>query len=158
MPPLSDSNGWASFVDWHASGQLRAADVALAVAAILPIAEAKAESLVSKTFDRNHDGFISKGELQARVLPYLRKHVRSLVEKSHSRAPDICRGSTDQELLQWFDFWDTDRKGSIDVNRLKLAILGCFSKLGVIDAKLDEGVAVSFLEALGYQCGACGDR
>lgn len=149
MPSVSNTRAWVSFADWDCDGRLSVAEVAVVVSAILPVDESGAEDFVRGRWDKNKDGVIDIIELEQDVLPYLRNHAAQIVYAAPMvGAPAICSDSTKQEMLAWFQHWDSDRSNSLDVRELRYALVSCFFRaLGDAPAETKEVVVEMFLEA-----------
>jgi hypothetical protein len=128
LPSVLKRAAWVQFVDWNNDGSVSVAEVATVIAAMLPIDENKAESFVSKRFDKAGKGVLSKFQIMRQVLPFLQKSAGRLV--LGRQAPRIYNSSTGEAFFQWFDHWDKRHCGHITTSHMRLALLSSFEGEG----------------------------
>ncbi|CAE8664385.1 unnamed protein product, partial [Polarella glacialis] len=155
MPPLSDGTEWLAFVDWNSAGCLDIGKVAAAVAALLPVDEGRAASFVRAAFGRE-DGDnapLDPQGLQTVLLPSLQKQLRRLVSAApRPTVPEICRNSSEAQLISWFNHWDSQSRGALDVRDLKFAIMAAFySALSASEEETKAAVSQAFLLEMGLR-------
>lgn len=145
MPPLQDRQRWMNFVDWNGDGSVTVSELSVAVAALLPVDENGTEQFVRDSFAVGDD-VITKGELEASVLPYLEAHLAELTNTAPSvSAPMLTRSSTRAELLQWFKHWDADGSSCLDAEELHYALAALFFRsLGSADSETKQAVTEAF--------------
>mmetsp|Transcript_20797 Transcript_20797/g.48628 ORF Transcript_20797/g.48628 Transcript_20797/m.48628 type:complete len:567 (+) Transcript_20797:69-1769(+) len=157
MPSLTKAKEWAAFVNWE-NGPLDIKKVTSAVAALLPVDECDARRFVLMEIglpeDQPDDSEIKQKEVVDALLPAVRRQLRRLVgEAPRQNAPELCRNSTQDELKQWFQFWDTKSSGVLDHTTLHFAVVTAFhtALAKTADATTKAAVANSFFAEIGLR-------
>lgn len=157
MPSLTESEAWVDFVDWNCDGHLDIQEVCFTVAALLPVDEAYARKFVLRVMNLPEDSEekheLDKQEVIHTLLPQIRRQLRRLVATPRPRPPQICRNSKQDELVAWFQFWDSKKQGCLDTATLTLAVVSTFhtALARSADAATKDAVAHTFLMELGLR-------
>lgn len=149
MPPLAAVEAVAKFVDWDSDGQLGVTDLAAALAAILPVDEDAAERFVRDRFDVNRGGFLSETEVVQQVLPHLGGRLGELLASCPvAREPQLCRHSGREELLAWFNHFDSERGSEMHFSQLRFAVARVmYAALGDASLETKEAAVACFFSA-----------
>eukprot|EP00435_Cladocopium_sp_Y103_P073142 s2_g42.t1 len=157
MPSLTESEAWVDFVDWNCDGHLDIQEVCFTVAALLPVDDAYARKFVLRVMNLPEDSEekheLDKQEVIHTLLPQIRRQLRRLVATPRPRPPQICRNSKQDELVAWFQFWDSKKQGHLDTATLTLAVVSTFhtALARSADAATKDAVAHTFLMELGLR-------
>jgi len=152
MPPMIEFDNFVRFLDWDGDGWLSTTEVATALAAILPVEEDNVERFIRDRFDVDREGNISEREMIDQVLPYLGEHLGEVLRAAPvAEVPELVRGAGREQLLLWFDHWDTDHRGELEYSDLRFAVTRVlFESLGdTIDTSTKETVTSLFLTEMG---------
>lgn len=147
-PPLANLQDFIQFLDWNHDGWLSVSEVAIALAALLPVDEDATEHFIRDHFDVDQDGLISEDDLRENIQPYCNERLAELLAAAPpSNAPELHRGATKEELQEWFDHWDTNDSGDISLEEFRFAIAWTlYHALGdSVDILTKETVAGLFL-------------
>lgn len=98
MPPLEERTRWVEFVDWKGDRRLNVADLALAVAAMLPVQAGAMKLFMCSNFKVDSEGVITGEELETAVLPYLEEHCQQL---RREKADETVRRARAQQDHLW---------------------------------------------------------
>jgi len=126
LPPIacgrSKRVAWTKFIDWNLDGTVSVSEVAVAIAALLPIDADHAEEFVSSAFDADGNGVLDVEEIRDRVLPFLRKRMAKLIA-SAAKPPQIFNTSSRTEFIRWFEHWvEKDRREQLSTSCLQVAL------------------------------------
>jgi len=124
VPPLAKLEEFIRFLDWDGDHMLSVTEIAAALAALLPVDEEGAEHFIRDHFDVGQDGLIEDHALHEQMLPYTSgdRLYEFLEAAPVEEAPALRRGSSRQELLRWFDHWDTQGSGELDLREVRFAV------------------------------------
>lgn len=122
-PPLSELRQLIRFLDWNDTGWLSVSDVAIGLAALLPVEEESAEHFVRDHLDVDQDGLIGDEALQQQIEPYCGERLSELLLAAPvTEVPQLRRGSSREELLRWFGHWDAHGSGSLDLPDFRFSL------------------------------------
>lgn len=147
-PPLASLQEFIQFLDWNHDGWLSVSEVATALAAILPVDEEGTEHFIRDHFDVDQDGLISEEDLRENIQPYCAERLKELLAAaSPCKVPELRRGATQVELREWFDHWDANGSGDINLDDFRFAVAWTiYRALGdSVDFLTKETVASLFL-------------
>lgn len=134
MPCISEPIAWTKFVDWNGDGKIEVSEVAVAIAALLPINADHAEHFVSSNFDKDGNGALDTHELRNIALPFIRKSMAKLVAAA-TQPPEIYSTSSRADFLAWFDHWDNNHAGQITTSCLQVAVIASLDGVATITTR-----------------------
>mmetsp|Transcript_72689 Transcript_72689/g.229718 ORF Transcript_72689/g.229718 Transcript_72689/m.229718 type:complete len:361 (-) Transcript_72689:42-1124(-) len=155
-PPLSDLRELIRFLDWNDDGWLSISDVAIGLAALLPVDEEGAEHFVRDHLDVDQDGLIADEALRQQIEPYCGERLTELlVAAPVTQVPELRRRSSREELLRWFSHWDAHGSGMLDLPDFQFALVWTmYRAIGdSADLVTKETVSSLFLAELGIAGG-----
>lgn len=146
MPAMSSCAAVAAFVDWDCDGQVGITDLATALAAILPVDGDAAERFLRDRFDVDRGGLLNELEVAEQVLPHLGGRLGELLASCPvAMEPELCRQSSREELLAWFDHFDTERSREVHFSQLRFAVARVmYGSLGAASLDTKEAVVARF--------------
>jgi len=143
---------WEDFVEffhWNKKDDwLLVAEVAIAFAAAISVDEDGVERFIRCHFDVDCDGHIQRAEMEEQIVPYLSNHLDELQATAPClEVPRLFRTSTRADVIRWFEFWDFDRSGEVDLIEFRFAVaMTLYQALGYsVDAQAKEAVVLLFL-------------
>lgn len=142
---------WKDFIrffHWTENEWVLVAEVATAFAAATAVDEDGVSRYIRNHFDVDCDGHIQRQELEEQIVPHLSRHLDELqIAAPVTVVPRLWRHAGRADVLRWFDFWDQNRSGEVEVADFRFAVASTLYKaLGSdVDADAKEAVAVFFL-------------
>jgi len=146
------------FADWNSDGLASIYEVAVALAAVLPVEAEAVDRFFRDRFDMGQEGLLTETELYEQVSPFLSERLPELLEAAEaSEAPELRKGAGRAELLTWFDHWDHQGAGRLELGELQFAVARLlYRALGPdVDVETKETAACLFLSRAGLG-GSCG--
>eukprot|EP00927_Polykrikos_kofoidii_P054904 TRINITY_DN49249_c0_g1_i1.p1 TRINITY_DN49249_c0_g1~~TRINITY_DN49249_c0_g1_i1.p1 ORF type:complete len:418 (+),score=65.34 TRINITY_DN49249_c0_g1_i1:133-1386(+) len=130
MPPLSDIPCFVAFVDWDNDGMVLIAEVAVALAAVLPVDPEATEFYMIDHFGVDDSGVraVPVETLVSQILPDCLRRGRgdAVIQRAapalEVHVPPLWRGVPREELARWFDHWDFHGNGELEAGDIELAI------------------------------------
>lgn len=146
-PDIFDLTAFVSFVDWDGDGWVSLSEVAVALAAVLPVDVEGTEQYLRDRFDVGQDGFVAENELRERILPFCGVGLRGILQAVPvTGAPLLGRDSVRRELHQWFEHWDVHGTGELDLTDFRFAVAqSLYRALGDAALETKETITGIFL-------------
>jgi len=158
MPAIQPMQGqeFFRFLDWSGDHHTSAAEVAAAVAAILPVEEESVERFIRERFDVDREGVMAGNELLDGVLPYMIAELDEFINATRvSDVPSLSADSPLSDFHGWFDHWDFHHVGELDHSLARFAIAVLLFKVltKAVELPTKEVIVTTFVEKVGLAGG-----